>query len=217
MSGVNDEFGLVRAECRQFDLDLPAYLEGEERPGVASHARACPFCSVLLADLELIRSESSEVLLEDPPASVWANVRATLAGEGIFREPPVGWLSWLPRFGLMRYAAPFSAVACLTLIATILMLPPAPAPSGGPAATVNAGLEQTVKEMERSYHEHEKFLDPAVQASYREGLKSLDDSIRECSASVSKEPTNTLAREYLDTAYEQKVAVLSAALEYDGQ
>jgi len=217
MSGVNDELGLGRAECRQFDLDLSAYLEGEERPGVHRHARACASCSVLLADLELIRSQSREVLLEDPPARVWANVRATLAAEGIFRGRPVGWLRWLPQSGLMRYAAPLSAVACLTLIATILMLPPAPAPAGGPAATVNTGLEQTVKEMEMNYHEQEKFLDPAVQASYQKGLKSLDDSIRECSASVSQEPTNTLAREYLDTAYQQKVAVLSAALEYDGR
>jgi len=34
---------------------------------------------------------------------------------------------------------------------------------------------------------------------------------------MEKEPGNALAQEYLTSAYQQKAAVLSAALEYDGQ
>jgi len=34
---------------------------------------------------------------------------------------------------------------------------------------------------------------------------------------VERDPNNTLAREYLVSAYEQKAQVLSTALEYDSQ
>lgn len=232
MSELNVEFDSARAACRQFDLDLPAYLEGEDRPRVASHAQECAFCGVVLADLELIRSRSSELLLEDPPARVWANIQATLAAEGYLREPQAGWLKWLPslsQFHLTRYAAPFAAMACLTLVVTLLTIrtnqnhisrpssPQASVPVNAPEPAVNAGLVESVRAMEKSYREREKFLDPSVQASYRKGLKSLDDSIRECRDSLDKEPTDAVAREYLASAYQQKAAVLFAALEYDGR
>ncbi|MGD0694586.1 MAG: hypothetical protein ABSB82_06990 [Terriglobia bacterium] len=235
MSELNVEFDSARAACRQFDLDLPAYLEGEDRPRVASHAQECAFCGVVLADLELIRSRSSELLLEDPPARVWANLHATLAAEGYLREPqvvPQGGMKWFPSLGefhLMRYAAPFAAMACLILAATLLTIrtnqnhvsrtssPQASVPVNAPEAAVNAGLVESVSAMEKSYREREKFLDPSIQASYRKGLKSLDDSIRECRDSLDKEPTDAVAREYLASAYQQKAAVLFAALEYDGR
>jgi hypothetical protein len=204
--------------CRQFDLDLAAYLDGEARPELAKHARECSACGGILADLELIRSQAQTVLLEDPPARVWANVRATLEAEGLFRQPAKGWLGWFPQFGIMQYAAPLTALACLAIFGALLLVSPSPS---GPAATENLAAvtsppEQTVAAMETSYRAREKYLDPRVQASYQKGLQSLDKSIRECKDSVQREPANNLAREYLAAAYEQKVAVLSAALEYDG-
>jgi hypothetical protein len=230
---MQDSSAAERAQCSQFDLELPAYLEGEDCPALVKHASQCPYCSVVLADLHLIQSQLQEAILEDPPARVWANVRATLAAEGIFREPISGWRAWFPQRGLVRYAAPFAALASMVLLATVLTLrptlqaPPVSVGSNTPAvaavtvAVANnedplsppAGLEL----MEKSYQASEKSLDPVVHASYQKGLKSLDNSIEECEASVKKDPGNTLAREYLAAAYEQKAAVLSAALEYDGR
>ena len=223
----------ARAQCRQFDLDLPAYLEGESRPEVVSHARLCPFCSVILADLQLIRSQATQVLLEDPPARVWANVRATLDSEGVFREPAPAWLRWLPQKGLLHYSAAFAATALMVLIGTLLLVrPPSsnPVPNttssrveanitslGTPVASANLRLEETVSEMEKVYRSRETNIDPVLHASYQKGLDSLDNSIRECKASMAKEPGDTLAQEYLTSAYQQKAAVLSAALEYDGE
>jgi hypothetical protein len=227
---MQDPSTAARALCSQFDLELPAFLEGEERPAVLSHASQCPFCSVVLADLKLIQSQLPETLLEDPPARVWANIRATLASEGVIHEPATGWRGWLPQTGLLRYAAPFAALASLVLFSTVLLLrptslvPPTSVSSGNSpvAPLVAANLEplsppEGLVMMEKTYHAHEKSLDPVVLASYQKGLKSLDNSIQECEASVKEDPGNTLAREYLATAYEQKAAVLSAALEYDGQ
>jgi len=210
------QFGAPRAQCLQFDSDLPAYLEGEDRPSVASHARECAYCRVILADLKLIQAEAGEVLLEDPPARVWANVRATLAAEGIFREPVSGWLRWIPQTGLLRYSAPVAALGVLTLFATLLLLQPRSSVNG-PSESSTQALEKTVGAMEQSYRARAKSFDPAVRASYQKGLDSLDDSIRECKVSVQHEPFDSLAQEYLATAYEQKAAVLSAALEYNGR
>jgi len=220
----------ARAQCRQFDLNLPAYLEGDGHLEVASHAQECPFCSVVLADLQLIQSQSHEAMLEDPPANVWANVRATLDSEGVFRETSSGWFgwpgwsAWFPKTGLLRYATPFAAFALMVLVGTTLLFRPTsvgpqvtpplpPAAASDASIAVPAGLDK----METSYRNREKSFDPVVQASYQKGLESLNNSIQECQESVKKEPGNTMAREYLATAYQQKAAVLSAALEYDGR
>lgn len=221
----------ARAQCVQFDLDLPAYLEGESRPGVVSHARQCPSCNAVLADLQLLQSQAPHVLLEDPPARVWAKVRATLDAEGVFREPAPVWLRWLPQTGFLRYSAAFAATACMILFGTLLLIrPPSSTPdlnsasnsstiaaTEPPVASADLRLEATVSEMEKSYRSRETTIDPVLHASYQKGLDSLDNSIRECKASMEKEPGNTLAREYLTSAYQQKAAVLTAALEYDGQ
>ena len=228
---IQDQPDAARAQCAQFDLALPAYLEGESRPEVVSHAAQCAFCSAVLADLQMIQTQASHVLIEDPPARVWANVRATLAAEGVFREPAPAWLRWLPQKSFLHYSAAFAATACMILLGTLLLVRPPistqvpnsissannGAPGGPAMATADLRLEQAVSEMEKSYKSREPNIDPVLQASYRKGLDSLDTSIRECKASVDKEPGNALAREYLTSAYQQKAAVLTAALEYDGQ
>ena len=196
---------------------------------MASHAQQCAYCSVVLADLQLIQSESREMVLEDPPARVWANVRATLEAEGIFREPVTGWLRWFPQEGLMHFAPPLTALACMAVFGAILLIPPATVEHNSSSLSQvdsetvaretianRMQLEQTVGKMEESYRAREKSLDPVVHESYQKGLQSLDNSIREFKDSVRKEPGNTSAQEYLATAYQQKAEVLSAALEYDG-
>ncbi len=177
----------ARALCLQFNVDLPAYLEGESRPEVESHARQCPFCSAVLEDLQLIQSQAAHLLLEDPPARVWANVRATLAAEGVFREPAPAWLRWLPQTGLLRYAAPFAAMACMVLIGTLFLVRP---PSSTPVIDSIPGTARGI-------------VPPGAPFA--------------ASDLMEKEPGNALAQEYLTSAYQQKAAVLSAALEYDGQ
>ena len=76
-------------------------------------------------------------------------------------------------------------------------------------------LAATVSDLEKDFNARRESLAPTVKETYLQGLKSLDDSISECRASVQKEPGNTLAREYLVAAYTQKAEVLAAALKYD--
>jgi hypothetical protein len=219
-----------RPACREFELELSAYLEGERRPEVTRHAESCPFCSVLLADLELVRTAARSLPLEEPPAHLWANVRATLAAEGIIREREsrTGWFSFP---ALAHWAAPAGALAALIVISTVLMVPSSSIDQGRTSAWLStsdrdavaaqvlanedSSLSSTVSELEKSFEAQEASLEPSVKQVYLDGLKSLDKSIRESRASVEREPGNTLAREYLIAAYTQKAEVLAAALKFD--
>jgi len=229
----HDELDPGRAACRQFDVDLPAYLEGEDRPTVVAHTRLCRFCAVILADMEQIRFASRHLALDEPAARVWANIRAALAREEMFREPASGWHRWLPRFAFQFSPAPVAAMACLTVLSLALLVPPREferrgtperlAPSGRTtvAATLTLGLDSklalTLREMEKSYLAREMLLEPTLKAIYRKSLESLDASISESLRHCQREPADTLAREYLLNAYQSKAQVLASALEFEGR
>jgi hypothetical protein len=228
---TQDEPALNRPACRQFDTDLPAYLEGEARPDLLRHAETCPYCSVILADLEQMRQQAHALPLEEPPARLWANVRSTLAAEGIIREQPRRAAGWFTMAGWGRYAAPLGALASLVVLGAVLLVPPGSldhsrtsgwlsvADRDAMAARVyrleDSALANMVGELEQSFDAQQGSLAPSVKAAYLKGLDSLDVSIRECRASVEREPGNTLARQYLVAAYTQKAEVLAAALKFD--
>lgn len=220
------------AACYQFDAELAAYFEGEDWPRVTAHARECSFCRTVLADLELIRSLSGQLPLEEPRPALWANIRAHLASEGILRKPTSTWQRWFEGLGALSRPAPAAALACLVIFAAVLVIPPADsnwqqssrslsAPekvtvaSAVVASNQERDLERTVRDVENNYQAHEASLEPTVKATYRKSLASLDASIRECHASVERDPSNTLAHEYLLAAYAEKAQVLTTALEYD--
>ena len=222
-----------RESCRQFDRDLPAYLEGEEHPAVLTHAKQCPLCAVVLADLEQIRFSSRHLPQEEPPARVWANIRANLEAEGIIREQIPAWRRWFPRPAFFPRSAPLGALAALAFFAATLLIPPrgmeepnglnAPALGGKitAASVVSIGLDdnlaRTLSQMEETYLARENSLEPTIKDTYRKSLDSLDDCIRECLRHCQKEPGNALARQYLVHAYQTKAEVLASALEFSGR
>lgn len=220
--------------CRQFDRELAAYLNGEDRPEVLAHAGTCVFCGVVLEDLQGVISASAAQPRPEPPARVWANIRATLVAEGVIHEPASVWKRWLAPLALVWRPTPALALVGLLVLAVSLTVPrPGLVPtSTHPSSTVtspneavaptavsgeNLALAQTVDGLERDYQERKTSLDPGVAATYEKGLASLNNSIREARASVEREPDNSLAREYLVGAYQQKAQVLTAALEYDNR
>lgn len=222
------------AACYQFDTELSAYLEGEHRPAVALHAQACSFCRPVLADLQQIRSVAPTLALPELPPNSWAKLRARLVNEGILREPKSAWRRWFEGFGLLPNPIPVTAVACLVILASLLILSPtrvnwreparslsnrakAPVVSAVMDTDEDSNLARAVSEVETNYKAHEASLEPSVQATYQKSLESLNKSIRECRASIHQQPSNTLAREYLLNAYAQKAQVLAAALQFDAR
>lgn len=218
------------AACLGFDAELSAYLEGELRPAVPAHAQECLYCRTVLEDIAAIRAASREIPLEEPSPAVWANLRATLAREGIPAKPTRAWARWVQGLEFLPGPAPLAAVASLVFCGVFLLVAARTGQrnltldtSSGqivdrpeePADLVEvADLSRTIKDMEESYQAHQTSLDPDEKAIFQKSLESLDSSINECRASVEKEPDNDLAHEYLVAAYTQKVEVLESALQY---
>jgi hypothetical protein len=218
--------------CAQFEGDLQAYLDGEARPFVLTHAKDCGSCGALLADMEAIRMAARELPLGEPSRVVWANLRAQLESEGAFGMPVSSWnriLSWR----WMPHLVPLGTLAGLIFLGAVLTIPSLSGHSWEAAtqwadsapvaklALVNAGedgsLARVVSDLEKSFRASEASMTPDLKATYDESLVTLDGSIHECLDSLQQEPGNTLAHDYLLTAYTRKAEVLSSALESEGR
>ena len=219
--------------CVQFETELEAFLEGESRPFVSAHARACEFCGSVLADLEQLRAAARALPLEEPSPAVWASLHARLEREGIQRARTTGW-TWLRRLHVWPHPAPLGALASVVLVGVFILMasstsrisPPRTEGRYGPpptsvasllGANQAADLTRAIQDLESAYQLNSKNLAPDVKASYDKGLDSLNESIRESLASLQQEPDNALAHEYLMDAYSRKAEVLSSALESGGR
>ena len=54
---------------------------------------------------------------------------------------------------------------------------------------------------------------PALDEALRQNLRTVNEFIAECQAHLKKHPHDTLAREYLNSAYQQKAELLAAMLD----
>jgi hypothetical protein len=219
-----------RPGCQGFDVSLAAYLEGEDRPEVTRHASECPYCKVVLADLGEIRGVSAALPLPEPPAQLWANIRATLEQEGVIRARQSFWQRWFPSPRLAPEARPVGALLALATMALILIAstgsfetPRRSDILAGRGAVITAGiaapgltpaLAETVGQMEVAFRAEEDSFEPAMKATYKKSLETLDESIRESMGQCERHPDDLLARQYLVNSYQSKAEVLASALEF---
>lgn len=231
--GANSDALLACESCLRFQLVLADYLDGGNHPEILTHAEECDFCRCLLADLEAIQKTAPDSCVEEPPAAVWANVRSTLAAEGLIRLPKTRFGGrWLAGNGIWGYRIPVAGAAAVIVAAVVLFRFPGylhrlPAPhaaytmhaaafmQGNADPEGMASLRQTINELEKEYHANESSLEPSMKATYTRSLASLDGEIRDCQVSMKQEPGNGLAQNYLSNAYAQKAQLLQTALEYN--
>jgi len=227
---MNEKAQGATAACYRFEVELQAYLEGEDSPFVRVHARECAACAMFLDDLEALGAAARALPLEEPSPVVWSNIRVRLEAEGAFAEK-AGFWGWLGQFDFLRHPLPVTAFACLLVLGCVMTVPRTyPGSDAGMSLSAqsgsspvqsmslvgeNAALEQLVHNLEATFKAREASLTPDLKTIYDNSLLSLDASIRECSDSLRREPNNTLAHDYLLAAYSQKAEVLSSALELD--
>jgi len=216
--------------CYQFELELQAFMEGENGHFVPAHIRECTFCSVVVEDLQALRSAALAMPLEEPSPAVWSNIRAQLVAAGESSGRASFW-DWFGQLDFLRRPVPVAAFAGLFILGCLVTAPrtyleqnTTSGLSASPGKTAirsmaflgdSGALERVVQELEETFRAREGSLAPDLKATYENSLNSLDVSIRECSDSLKREPDNSLAHEYLLTAYSQKAEVLSSALEFD--
>jgi len=108
--------------CSRFEVELEAYLEGEARPFILSHAQDCAPCGALLADFQSLREAARDLPQEEPSRVVWANVRARLEAEGAFGVPVSGWRQ-LRAWRIFPHPIPLGVLTALVFLGSVLALP----------------------------------------------------------------------------------------------
>jgi hypothetical protein len=213
--------------CRDFLAYLEPWMEGERPPDAQAHVRTCSHCSSVINDLESIHSEarSWSASEQDAPERVWTALRAQLEQEGLIRHaipagkaaaPRTGWFAGLfPR--LPRPVLAGAYLAALVAVAFAL--------SGPVNRRVNEArwlkgtqistspLSAQLNFAEQNSNSYVSRSNPVVSASLHQNLAIVDNYIALCEKSVSEEPQNEVARDYLYEAYQQKADLLTQMTE----
>jgi hypothetical protein len=151
----------------------------------------------------------------EPPARVWASLRAQLEDEGIIRTPASAHNSWLHGFSdLFRTRVLATAAVGVLVVAAVALQfehPATPTEARNvyddTATALNAD-EANLAQMHLGV--------TAVDVSLHQNLDIVDKFIADCEQRVKEEPRDDLAREYLTGAYQQKAELLSAMMDRGG-
>jgi hypothetical protein len=217
--------------CREFLSHLAPWMEGERSQDAQAHVRACPNCSSVIKDLEAIHTEarSWSASEQDAPERVWTALRSQLEQEGLIREtipasvdraqtaaPRAGWFAGL----FPRLPRPVLAGAYLAALVAVAFALSGPVNKRVNEARWLKGTQISTSPLsaqlnfaEQNSNSYVTRSNPDVAASLHQNLAIVDNYIALCEKSVSEEPQNEVARDYLYEAYQQKADLLTQMTE----
>jgi hypothetical protein len=217
--------------CREFLNYLEPWMEGERPPDAQAHVRTCSHCSSVINDLEMIHSETRGWGAEDrdAPERVWISLRAQLEQEGLIREtipaskdrtqaaaPRTGWFAGL----FPRLPRPVLAGAYLAALVAVAFALSGPVNKRVNEARWLKGTQISTSPLsaqlnfaEQNSNSYVTRSNPVVAASLHQNLAIVDNYIALCEKSVSEDPQNEVARDYLYEAYQQKADLLTQLTE----
>jgi anti-sigma factor RsiW len=210
---------------------LDASLESRKAAHLERHIETCAACREVLADFRGLTAGARALDAAEPGDGVWRKIEARLAaGEkgratvpARSQEAPRGWT-----FGLSTPALRLAGAAALALvlIASGIIIGRGLGQKGTVAYPRNSERYTLAKldEAERYYQKAIKSLSeafaaekgtmvPQVAEMFERNLTVIDATIQACRHAVLKEPDDLQARNYLLTAYMDKVSCLGTALE----
>jgi len=212
--------------CAEFQKALPGIIESDRNAEEEAHLKSCAVCSDLVQDLRCI-AESAKLLLpmQDPSPRVWAGIRSALEREGLVR-PLAGTVRFRPQ-GVVLSPRRWVTGGSLLAVAALLLLaigitwffnqgtrdsqPVATAgvPVAIPASSVDEDDAQVLSAVQRR--------SPALLATYRENLDTVNAYIRDARRTVEQDPYDMGARDHLLRAYNQKALLYEMALARSGE
>jgi hypothetical protein len=213
--------------CRDFLAYLEPWMEGERPPDAQAHVRTCSHCSSVIKDLEAIHTEarSWRASEQDAPERVWTSLRAQLEQEGLIRDttpaheaatPRAGWFSRL----FPRLPRPVLAGAYLAALVAVAFALSGPVNKRVNEARWLKGTQISTSPLsaqlnfaEQNSNSYVSRSNPVVSASLHQNLAIVDNYIALCEKSVSEDPQNEVARDYLFEAYQQKADLLTQLTE----
>ena len=212
-------------QCAQFERVLEEQPDAPLSAAASAHMNGCDDCRLLWSELEAIRTAGMELGSEEvePPEYLWTSLRQQLESEGLIRERSAqqGWLSgW---FGAAPRWALAGAFLSLLLIAAMLagyqvnesnaaaVLPVRLSISAARPRLVASDLGKTLDGDLKRVFDSLPEGNPVLVSSLRENLGIVDNLIAVCEKSVREQPDDSMARDYLYGAYEQKAVLLATA------
>jgi len=197
-------------------------------PAAKAHIAECGACRDMVEDFFAIVHAAHAMPAElEPPARLWVSLRARLESEGIIRDladtPRGSWLQAISAFFRSRALAA-ATVGLLILAGAFLEVrqtvnisqTEAPAvvqtgPSNEDIPTVLDPIEADLSNMMPA-----NSMAAPVNDSLRQNLRIVNSFIADCKQRIQEDPQDDLAREYLNSAYQQKAELLAAMMDRGG-
>ena len=215
--------GVVRDSaviCWEFREQAAGWLDGGLDEHAQSHLAACAACSAFLTDLKAIAAAGPllEAATPAPPERIWISLRAQLEAEGLIREreaaadSPRTWAEVFAGFAGMLRRPALAAVYAAALILAVMILPGherTDQPDFGGLANSFGAVELKLRDVVPALEQR----NPVVAATYRDNLAIVDNFIAVCEKTVRANPGDSIARDYLAQAYQQKAELLSTLAE----
>jgi hypothetical protein len=194
-------------------------LESRLEQRAQLHLKACPACSALVRELDLITAAAAQLQEADEPSPrVWNSIEIALRQEGLIRPQPAhrplvpsfSVPSFRDRWGVARWLVP--AAAMLLLAFGIYVRREAPVSQVGQHAPVVAVANPSDLNDEDLLQEVAD-NEPAMKMQFAENLRQVNESIRESQGFVDESPNDAEARRSLMDAYHQKSMLFEMAMD----
>ena len=207
--------------CAEFQKSLPYIIETGGSADEEAHLKTCAVCSDLVQDLKYI-AEAAKLLLpmQDPSPRVWTGIRGALQREGLVR-PLAGTARFRPQAAVLSHrrwptSSSMLALAALLLFAIgILWLRNNSSTATRPAVTVSApaAVQTTpVDDDDAQVLSVVQQKSPALLATYRQNLDTVNAYIRDAKHTVEQDPDDMGARGHLIRAYDEKMLLYEMAM-----
>ena len=209
--------------CSEFQKVLPNIIETGASGEEEAHLQSCAVCSDLVQDLRYI-AEAAKLLLpmHDPSPRVWTGIRSALEREGMVR-PLAGTVRFRPQAAAVlnqrRWMTGGRLLACAALLLFTISLvwfrnrtrESQPALTARVPATV-APAAVPVDEDDAQVLRMVQQGSPALLATYRENLDTVNAYIRDARRTVEQDPNDMGAHGHLIRAYDQKALLYEMAM-----
>jgi hypothetical protein len=205
--------------CVELQLSLAEVEDGSSMEQRA-HLRACPECSELLRELDLIIAAASEMqAAEEPSPRVWNSIEVALRQEGLIR--PQARHSLVPaflnpsfnvRWGSAGWLVPAAAMLLLAL-GIYLRREATQAPVAQQLATrVQVANASDLDDADLMQEVADN--SPLMKSQYEDNLRRVNESIRDAQSVVDESPNDEDARRSLMDAYQQKSMLFELAMDH---
>jgi hypothetical protein len=197
--------------CVELQKSL-AEVEGGSNLEQRAHLRACPACSALVRELNLIVAAAGRLQATDEPSPrVWNSIEFALRQEGLIRPQRPHVPSFSARWGAARWLVP--AAAMLLLAVGIYLRRESSSNQAVQQASVVSPVAKASDLDDADFMQEVAADAPATKTRYEENLRQVNESIRDAQGVVDESPNDEDARRSLMDAYQQKSMLFEMAMD----